>query len=211
MSVTSSVRRHFPCALLFLSLSTSLTPSVRATIAKPTDLRTMVRKADLVFTGKVLEQRTEWTNQNGRKAIVTVVSFEVLDVHKGNAGRKLDLRCPGGTIGETTLELVGMPTFQEGERCVLFVRTNASAVCPIIGIYHGKLLLQKTADGAEETVTRHNGRPLSDMSQIGKDEDGAMASAVAKDARAAGRITLSQLKERIGEEVKSTTSAPEGK
>ena len=169
----------------------------------------MVRKADLVFTGKVTGQRAEWANLNGRKSIVTVVSLEVLDTHKGIASRKLDLRCPGGTIGDTTLELVGMPTFTEGERCVLFVRTNANAVCPIVGIYHGKLTID-----AGENVSRHNGRPLGNISEIGKEDPGPQAaSGVAKNAadKTSGRVTLSELKARISEEVAAATSSPEGK
>ena len=210
MSVTTVVRRHFLCALpLLLSLFAFQALPAWGTIAIQTDLRSMVRKADLVFTGKVTGQRAEWANLNGRKSIVTVVTLEVLDTHKGTASQKLDLRCPGGTIGDTTLELVGMPAFTEGEKCVLFVRTNANAVCPIVGIYHGKLVL-----GAEETVSRHNGRPLSNISEIGKDDDGPRAaSVVAKDTanKTSGRVTLSELKARIAEEVAAGTSAPEGK
>ena len=210
MSVTSAVRRHSICALpLFLTLFPFLTLPAWATIAIQTDLRTMVRKADLVFTGKVTGQRAEWANLNGRKSIITVVSLEVLDTHKGIAGRILDLRCPGGTIGNTTLELVGMPTFAEGEKCVLFVRTNANAVCPIVGIYHGKLLLN-----AEETVSRHDGRPLSNISEIGKDDESLrVAAGEAKHAadKTSGRVTLSQLKARISEEVAAATSTPEAK
>ena len=197
MSVTSVLRRHFVPALLFPALLLTTFSSL-ATIAIPTDLRTMVRKADLVFTGKVVAQRAEWANLANRKSIVTIVSFEVLDVHKGTAGKKLDLRCPGGTIGETTLELVGMPSFANDERCILFVRTNANAVCPIVGIYHGKLLLQKT--GIEETISHHDGRPVTNISEIGKDKEGSILESARAQA-SPHHVTLSDLKARLREEV----------
>jgi hypothetical protein len=215
MSVTSAVRRHFVFPLLSLVLFPLLLTPCGATIAISTDLPAMVRKADIVFTGKVLSQRAEWTNRNGRKSIVTLVSFEVLDVHKGTAGAKLELRCPGGTIGETTLQLVGMPSFEEDERCVLFVRTNANAVCPIVGIYHGKLLLQRNGSGHDETLLRHNGRPLIQISGIGKDDEAPVAAGTleknATKTADRGHVTLSELKARIREEVATATAASEGK
>ena len=193
------------CAFLVLAFETV------ATIAIPTDLPTMVRKADLVFTGKVVGQKAEWADRNGRKSIVTIVSFEVLETHKGAAGAKVDLRCPGGTIGDTTLEMVGMPSFKNGEKCVLFARTNANAVCPIVGIYHGKLLVTTPASGGDETLARHNGRPLNALSEIGKDDEGPLAAPALAAAAQAGPVKLKELKARIAEEAARANSAQGGK
>lgn len=198
MSVTLAVRRHFSYVLLFFILSSLGMLRCLATIAIPTDLRSMVRKADLVFTGKVTGQRAEWANRNGQRSIVTFVSLDVLEVHKGAAGKNVNLRCPGGTIGETTLELVGMPSFTKDERCVLFVRTNANAVCPIVGIYHGKLLIEKASDGTER-LAHHDGRAVNDIADIGKDNGGIAQAAGAQGP--ARPLTLSELKAHIQEEL----------
>ena len=48
-------------------------------------------------------------------------TFRVEDVWKGASGAVTQLEFLGGTIGETTMEVVGMPTFRVGQRSVLFV------------------------------------------------------------------------------------------
>jgi hypothetical protein len=85
---------------------------------------------------------------------------------------------------------------------VLFVRTNANAICPIVGIYHGKLLVSKPGSGGGEVLSRHNGRPLRAISEIGVDDEGPAAAAPGGSAGGASQLlTLRELKARIGEEV----------
>jgi len=199
MSVASSER--VPLTILGAIVLSTFLPNIWATIAIPTDLRSMVRKADLVFTGKVVAQRSEWANVNNQKKIITLVTCEVLELYKGAAGRTVELRCPGGTVGDTTLELVGLPSFSIGEKCVLFVRTNANAVCPIVGIYHGKLLVSKSTAGSDEVVSRHNGRPLRAISEIGVDSDASAAGAGGSAGGGGAPLTFRELRTRIGEEV----------
>jgi hypothetical protein len=118
----------------------------------------LVDRAEMIFTGQVASQRSEWRETNGRKCIVTLVTFAVQQVHKGRAEASVTLQFLGGTIGDVTLDVAEMPSFKEGERVVLFVASNGRAVSPVIGFFHGKFLLRK--EGDRDVVLKHNGEPL---------------------------------------------------
>lgn len=159
----------------------------------------MVRKADLVITAKVTAQKPEWTTRNGQRSIVTKTTFQVIETHKGSPAPTVELSLPGGTIGDTTLEMVGLPQFEIGETSILFIRTNSAAGAPIVGIYHGKLRISKDADSKEEILLRHNGKPLKDVSEIGKEETDEPSAAAAHSAATKGakRLKLREFKEHV--------------
>ena len=124
-------------------------------------------RAELIFTGQVTSQHSEWKNQNGQRSIVTFVSFRVDAIHKGNAGSMLTLQFLGGTVGDVTLDVSEMPRFRDGERVVLFVSGNGEAASPVVGFYHGKFSLRQDASG-REIMLKHNGQPLADIAEVGQ-------------------------------------------
>lgn len=133
-------------------------------IAPP--FETLVDRAELIFTGQVLGQRSEWKNIGGQKSIVTFVSFTVQRVHKGRAGSVVTLQFLGGSVGDVRLDVADMPAFKAGERVVLFVEGNGSAISPIIGFFHGKFSLKKDESG-RDAVMDHKGEALADVKEIG--------------------------------------------
>ena len=145
-------------AVLFSSI-----PQAPATTVIAPDFRQMVREADAVFTGRVIKQRCEWRHFEGQRSIVTLITYEVLNVHKGQLGPAIELQFLGGRIGTASMHVDSMPAFQNGERAVLFVERNGSNASPLVGFYHGKFNV--LGDGS---VTQHNGVPLGDVTEIGK-------------------------------------------
>ncbi|HWN96348.1 MAG TPA: hypothetical protein VNT99_15060, partial [Methylomirabilota bacterium] len=139
----------------------------KATSVLAPRFETLVDRAELIFTGHVISQRTEWRNGNGQKSIVTLVSFAVQQVHKGRAAATVTLQFLGGTIGDVTLEVAEMPKFKAGERVVLFVEGNGVNASPIIGFFHGRFLLRKDRVG-REAVWQYNGEPLAAVNEIGR-------------------------------------------
>lgn len=137
----------------------------------------MVQQADLIFTGQVLSQRSEWREARGRTSIVTRVTVGVNELHKGKAGPVVTLQFLGGTVGHVTLDVAEMPRFNPGERVVLFVEGNGSSVSSLVGFYHGKFTVRKTASGAE-VIEQHDGTPWTDPGLPGA-KRGATASKVA--------------------------------
>src|SRR5689334_19518044 len=105
-------------ALLVASVF-GITASTLATSVLAPDFESMVRQSDLIFTGRVSGQRAEWRSIEGQRSIVTLVTFDVLGVHKGQASRTIELQFLGGKIGHASLDVDAMPKFQNGERAVL--------------------------------------------------------------------------------------------
>ena len=153
-----------------------LAPSLQATSVIAPRFETLVDAAELIFSGQVISQRSEWRNIDGKKSIVTLITLGVQQVHKGHAGNTVTLQFLGGTIGDTSLDVAEMPHFKNGERVVLFVADNGTAVSPILGFFHGRFSVRKGADGRDE-VLQHDGQPLMETTEIGRAKaKGATAS-----------------------------------
>ena len=99
---------------LAATIFVSALPSIATSVLAP-DFDGMVRRADLIFTGRVTGQRAEWRKFDGQRSIVTLVRFEVLGIHKGQAGRNVELQFLGGKIGEASLHVDAMSKFHVGE------------------------------------------------------------------------------------------------
>jgi hypothetical protein len=165
-------------------LSCWLAPTLAVTVT-PVDFDRLVAQAEFILTGKVLSTRCEWTGRGNERCIVTLVGFEVEAAHKGTPPARLELRFLGGTVGGTTLEVHGVPRFTTGERAILFVERNGEQFCPLVGIHHGTLGIQRDAATGQEILLRYNRSPLTDVREIGvEDAPAARASIAGKpDAR----------------------------
>ena len=138
-------------------------PCAHATTVLSPKFDTMVRRAELIFTGRTTAQRSEWRNIDGQRSIVTIVTFEVLGLHKGSAGRTVELQFLGGKVGDAELRVDLMPKFNVGERAVLFVENNGVQASPLVGFCHGKLNVQ-----SDDSIATYDGTPLNDVNEIGK-------------------------------------------
>jgi hypothetical protein len=173
------VRRLF-VAITFLFFA-ACRASATSVIAPSFD--ELVSRADLIFTGKVISQKSEWRNIDGQRSIVTLVQFGVEEVHKGRAGLTVKLQFLGGAIGAVTLDVSEMPKFSQGERVVLFVEKNSVNASPLIGFYHGKFSVHKDASG-RDAVLKHNGQALVDVAELGRAKRagvGAIQSGISHD------------------------------
>src|SRR6185436_12476627 len=130
------MRRLVPLSLICTLLMAGVANST--TVIPPT-FESLVSSASTIFVGEAINVRSEWIATRDGRAIITRVTFKVEDVWKGTAGAVTELEFLGGTIGETTMEVVGMPQFREGQRSVLFVSDDAKAVSPLVGCYHGRM------------------------------------------------------------------------
>jgi hypothetical protein len=161
----SAVQKVFiRLALAFALAATLIHPQcTRATSVLAPDFDTLVRRAELIFSGRVTSQRAEWRKIDGQRSIVTLVTFEVLNVHKGSAARAVELQFLGGKIGDAELEVDLMPRFSTGERAVLFVEKNGAQASPLVGFCHGKFGVR-----SDESVVTYNGAPFGDVKEIGR-------------------------------------------
>ncbi len=153
--------------LIFLSLAAQ--QIVQATSVLSPGFSGMVAGAERIFAAKVSSVRSDLTTRSGRRAIVTTVQFKVERMLKGSVTEEVQLEFLGGTVGEDTMEVHGVPKFIAGERVILFSRNNGKEFCPLVGIYHGKLVIERDAQSGADVVLHHNRQPITCATDIGSD------------------------------------------
>jgi hypothetical protein len=140
---------------------------LRGTIIIPPTFAQLVQRADLIFVGQVLAARSEWRQQPDHKVIKTLVTFQVAEVLKGTGRTPLTLEFLGGTVGDTSLEIDGVPTFRVGEHAVLFVEKNGIELCPLVGLRHGKLRVERAGPTGPSILILPNDQKLTDVAEMG--------------------------------------------
>ncbi len=106
-----------------------------------------VEESAEIFRGKVTEKAAEWRESNRGLVIYTKVTFDVLDQYKGTAEASVTLEFLGGTIGDESMVVEGIPEFRVGEELVLFVSGDQNRACPVIGWSRGKFEVARDAGG----------------------------------------------------------------
>jgi hypothetical protein len=145
----------------------------RSTTVIPPTFESLVSSANTIFVGEVMNVRAEWIATAQGRAIVTEVTFKVEDVWKGAAGAVTQLEFMGGTIGDTRMEVVGMPEFHEGQRSVLFVSSQVKAISPLVGFWHGRMRIEKDPYGVDRVRT-YDGRSLGSPAEVGTQKANAL-------------------------------------
>src|SRR5437016_13915297 len=128
----------------------------------------------MIFQGTVTDVRSEWTGEGAQRHIMSYVTVKVEEAIKGNPGASVTLRMLGGTVGAETMEVADAPKFKVGERDILFVENNGTQFIPLVGIMHGRFHVEKDQNGRDVVLT-NDGSPLTDVSQLGKNERAATA------------------------------------
>jgi len=141
--------------------------SANATTVIPPTFEEMTDRAELIFVGKVVSSRAEWRTAGTNRVIFTLVEFERQEILKGEAGGSVTLQFLGGTVGDVTLEVDGIPKFNPGDRELLFVERNGVQFCPLVGVFHGKFGVRKDPKSGRDTLVMHHGRSLREVAEIG--------------------------------------------
>jgi hypothetical protein len=132
----NAVIRVFVLGLILIGLGSS---SIRATTVERLSLESLVKKASSIVEGKVDGSKTFWSAD--RKIILTTYRIVVRETIKGRASGAIELTTIGGTIGDVTLHVSGMPTFQQGEDAVVFVESRGN-VSTVVGLTQGHFVVK---------------------------------------------------------------------
>lgn len=92
-------------------------------------------RAELIVEGKVVDVRTLRTD--GR--IETIAIVRVRQVHKGEVGRRIQVRALGGAIRNRRMVVEGAPNFAKGDAVLLFLYSDEGswrAVGMFQGVWH---------------------------------------------------------------------------
>jgi hypothetical protein len=126
------VRVPFGLCVIFMGVCLRAPESHAAVIAM--DVPSLGRTARQVVVAHVRDLVPAWGPQH-----TEIVTNVVLDVEETVAGppapRLLTIQVPGGRLGDLGCYVSEMPTFEVGERCVLFL---APGHCPVLGGFQGK-------------------------------------------------------------------------
>jgi hypothetical protein len=142
-------------------------PLIQATSVIPPSFPELVAEADAIYRGRVSAIESRRVEQpGGGSAIRTFVTVTVDRVLKGPEKNEVTLDFLGGTVGEETLAVTGMPKFAVGDREFVFVQNNGVQFCPLVGLMHGRYRVLLDEAGTREYVARDNGMPLTDTADV---------------------------------------------
>jgi hypothetical protein len=151
--------------LVSAALASLVAWPLHATSVTPPTFPALVDRAGSVFRGEVIAQRAELVTRGADRAIFTHVTFRVVEVLKGTPAAVVTLEFLGGTVGELTLDVAGMPQFTVGRQEIVFVENAGPQICPLVAMSFGRYRIQRDAAGTE-FVARDNGAPLISVDEI---------------------------------------------
>jgi hypothetical protein len=177
-------------------------PVARAmSVLPPASLDELVASADSVVRGVVTDIRPEEFDSPQGRGVRTLVTLRVERALKGTPGETVTLTLLGGKVGRHTLRISGMPQFNIGDREIVFVAQNGTALCPLVSAGHGRYHVRTDAATGREFITRDNGVPLASLAEISAPLEAAAAS-TATPARA---LALADFEGRIARAVAQQT------
>jgi hypothetical protein len=150
----------------WLSLCVAAAIVLGAHVASPTTLipptfDELVSQAATIFRGEVVDRRSEWETTAAGRSIVTIVTFDVIQVLKGSPTTPTQLTFLGGTVGDVTMQVAKIPEFRLGDRDVLFVSGDLHAASPIVGFAYGRFRVVHDPVSGADVVRTHDGRPMA--------------------------------------------------
>jgi hypothetical protein len=92
-------------------------------------------KADYILLGKITDIKYD---QRGAGDIFTLATLAVERNIKGEAGREVVIRIPGGEAGGLTMMVTDTPGFRQGERALVFLKESQDFFTVCGGLY-GKI------------------------------------------------------------------------
>lgn len=137
-------------------------PQAHASSAIPLSLRQITHSAAIIADATVQSINSYWATPSGAQTLRTKVTFNVNQALKGNPGATFTLEFLGGTVGEQSLTVEGVPQFQPGERYIIFAESpDKAVVCPILGLDQGALHVVHDRESNIDRVFRHWGQPVN--------------------------------------------------
>ncbi|MCB9832633.1 MAG: hypothetical protein H6807_09170 [Planctomycetes bacterium] len=110
-------------ALILAVLLVAGRETAKATILIKKDLSQLSVESEKIVVARVGSQQGAYAK--GTKIIFTYTQLSVESTLKGAAVESLELAEVGGTLGNVTCVVSGMPRFKEGERVLLFLKKDA--------------------------------------------------------------------------------------
>jgi hypothetical protein len=155
-----TIRTLAAVAVLSTALAAS-NSSVVATTLKRMSITDLSRAAHTVVRARCVANTTQWNSGE----IWTYTTFDVEETWKGSASAEITVRLLGGTAGNLTSTVSGVPRFSPGEELVLFLERMPARDFSIVSWMQGTFRVGHNATTDEEIVTQDTaGFPVFDPS-----------------------------------------------
>ena len=168
-TLTFTLTFPFPFTLrlpLFLALALLLAPAAHALSVIAPTFPQLVAASDTIARGTVTAIRSEEFDSPQGRGVRTLVTFRLERTLKGAPAETATLTFLGGTVGQRTLRVVGLPTFTIGQRQIIFFANNGTVLCPLVAAGHGRYHVLTDPATQRDYVTRDNLAPLSSTAEI---------------------------------------------
>jgi hypothetical protein len=150
--------------ILLLAACFAFALTGNATTVRTLDLPDLVQKSDIIADVTVTAVQSYWASPVGGNAIHTRVTFSLNSAPlKGQVTSPFTLDFLGGTAGNRTMAVSGMPQPQVGDRLILFsYGPEKSSVSPVIGFDQGALRVIRDQTSSVDRVYRWWGQPVNE-------------------------------------------------
>ncbi len=142
--------------------------AARATTVIPPTFDSLVDDAELVFRGRVIATKSDWSGTGPKRRIATWVTFAVERTLRGEAEPTLTLEFAGGEVDGRRLDVAGWPRFAVGDHGVFFVENRRARLCPLKGVRHGRYRIVADPGTGREHVLRDDYSPLRMPAEVGR-------------------------------------------
>lgn len=129
----------------------------QATVVRSASLRELAT-ASTVIVHAVVRNVNAHVSQNAKGPFLTEVSLEIIEGIKGIKKDRgiLHLTLPGGTAGDRTLRIPGMPVFSQHDEVVLLLEANAQGTLFPIGMAQGVFYVDRSSMPIRVTRNAHD-------------------------------------------------------
>jgi hypothetical protein len=130
-------------------------PGYAFTQSLSADIKSLTHGADVIVTGKVIEQNSVWSK--AKTMILTQVTVRVDDFIKGSAGQtNITIIHPGGEIDNVGEYYSHIPVFKVNEEVLLFLKKDQGVNnFRVLEGESGKLKLYNDPNSGEKMTARH--------------------------------------------------------
>jgi hypothetical protein len=153
MSRASLCRNRFRslCSFALLAPAIAIAASAAtATTLAHMSVAQMSQTAPVIVRARCIENSTRWDAGE----IWTFTRFAVEDVWKRSAPAQITVRLLGGTTGNLTSTVDGIPRFRPGQTAILFLEPTSHGDLSVLSWQQGTFRVRRNTRSTQENVTQ---------------------------------------------------------
>jgi hypothetical protein len=137
-------------AVVILTMVSSFLSSVSATTLKRMSVVDLAHAAHAIVRARCVGNAARWDAGE----IWTFTVFDVEETWKGSVPSRISVRLLGGTSGNLTSKVSGIPRFAENEEAVLFLERTSASDFSVVSWVQGTFRISRDRITQEEIVTQ---------------------------------------------------------